>query len=57
MLEQLRSNKRKWCEHLGRMAGDRIPVLVMEYRPVGMRDVGRPRAKWVPEQVQDKPNC
>ena len=34
------------------MAGDRIPVLAMEYRPVGKRS----RAKKIPEQVQDETN-
>ena len=56
LLEQLRSEKRMWCEHLGRMTGDRIPVLAVEYRLVGKRDVGRARAKWVPEEVQDETN-
>ena len=46
LLERLRNNKRRWCEHLGRIADDRIPVLAMEYRPVRKRNVGRPRAKW-----------
>ena len=48
--EWLRSDK-KFCEHLGRIVGDRITVLAMEYRPVGKRDVEWPRAKWIPEQV------
>ena len=37
---------------MGSMAGDRFPVLAIEYRPVGKRHVGQPRVKWVPEQVQ-----
>ena len=42
LLEQVRSNKRSWCERLERIAGDRIRVLEMEYNPVGKREVGRP---------------
>ena len=56
LLEQLKSHKTRWCEHLGRMVGDKIPVVAMEYRLVGKRNVGWPRVKWVTEQVQDAPN-
>ncbi|KAJ4428905.1 hypothetical protein ANN_25899 [Periplaneta americana] len=56
LLEKLKRNNRRWCEHLQRMPNCRLPALAMGYKPKGKRDVGRPRAKWGPEQVQHEPN-
>lgn len=56
LLEKLKRNNRRWCEHLQRMPNYRLPALAMGYKPKGRRDVGRPRAKWAPEQVQHEPN-
>ena len=48
---QIEDHRRRWCEHLNGMADIRLPVPALGYHPTGMRDVGRPRRRWVPEQV------
>ncbi|KAJ4439205.1 hypothetical protein ANN_07324 [Periplaneta americana] len=46
-----------WRERVFRLWWEeRLPALAMRYKPKGKRDVGRPRAKWAPEQVQHEPN-
>ena len=44
--EKIEEYREKWRLHLKRMNGDRIPVVVNNYRPSGRRDVGRPRKRW-----------
>ena len=56
LLQKLTRNRIRWCEHLDRMPDNRLPAIAKNYRPAGRRDVGRPRAKWTPEQVQEEPN-
>lgn len=51
LLDTLRRNRQRWCEHLERMPNTRLPAIARDYRAVGRRDIGRPRAKWAPEQV------
>lgn len=36
----------RWHEHVERMSSDRVPRKLHNYRPVGRRDVGRPRRRW-----------
>ena len=49
--EKIIQNRRNWCSHLNRMPSGRIPLEAYNYRPTGKREVGRPRKRWVPEQV------
>lgn len=44
--ESIRRNKRnnrRWCRHLDRMSNNRLPVVALNYKAAGKRDVGRPR--------------
>jgi hypothetical protein len=43
--ERIQSRKIEWHEHLSRMEQHRI-AQVMFYKPVGYRDIGRPRRQW-----------
>ena len=49
--QKIEDHRRRWCEHLNCMPDIRLPVATMDYHPTGKRDVGRPRRRWVPEQV------
>jgi hypothetical protein len=49
--DKITENRRKWNENLNRMPEERLPVKAWKYKPKGRRDVGRPRKRWEPEQV------
>jgi hypothetical protein len=36
----------KWLQHLERMEQNRIPKLLLNYKPRGRRDQGRPCGRW-----------
>jgi hypothetical protein len=36
----------KWLQHLERMVQNRIPKLLLNYKPRGRRDQGRPCRRW-----------
>jgi hypothetical protein len=44
--ERVQSRKIKWHEHLSRMEQQGIAQQIMFYRPIGYRDIGRPRRRW-----------
>lgn len=44
--------RRRWWEHLQRMAEGRLPKAVWQHKPTGRRDVGWPRLRWVLKQAQ-----
>ena len=44
--EKVSESRLKWYEHVSRMSENRIPKLVLDYRPEGRRDRGRPRKRW-----------
>ena len=49
--EIISAYRRQWWDHLQRMTEDRLPKAALNYKAIGRRDVGRPRMRWVPEQV------
>ena len=38
--------KQSWINHLERMDNTRLPTHVLNYKPRGRRDRGRPRKRW-----------
>lgn len=44
--DKIKDYKRKWSEHLTRMADSRIPKRAYAHRERGRRSVGRPRKRW-----------
>lgn len=44
--EQLMEYRTNWKDHIRRMDNSRIPLQAYKYRPVGYRDIGRPRRRW-----------
>jgi len=43
--------KQNWINHLQRMDNNRLPKQVLNYKPRGRRDRGRPRKRW--QRVDD----
>ena len=46
MTEQIITQKQNWYTHLQRMNEERLPKIILNYRPTGRRDVGRPKTRW-----------
>lgn len=44
--EQIESYRNNWLYHVDRMSNSRLPKLLYQYRPIGRRDVGRPKKRW-----------
>ena len=49
--EIISAYRRQWWGHLQSMTDHRLPKAALNYKAIGRRDVGRPRMRWVPEQV------
>ncbi|KAJ4427825.1 hypothetical protein ANN_25590 [Periplaneta americana] len=47
-------NKTKWKDHVDRMAENRLPKKIMNYRPIGKRDLGRPRKRWLDDRDRNR---
>lgn len=47
LIDKISKHRNKWKEHLNRMPLERFPHQVLEYKPKGRREVGRPRQRSV----------
>ena len=45
----VKSKRMAWLDHVMRMEGKRIPKRVLEWKPTGKRNRGRPRKRWIDE--------
>jgi hypothetical protein len=43
----VKSKRMAWLGHVMRMEGERIPKRVLEWKPMGRRNRGRPRKRWI----------
>ena len=43
----VKSKRMAWLGHVMRMEGKRIPRRVLEWKPTGKRNRGRPRKRWI----------
>lgn len=46
LTEKIHQYRTKWREHVERMEEYRIPKLLLDYRPTGKRNIGRPKKRW-----------
>ena len=44
--ERTKSNKINWYHHVQRMDENRLSKIILQYKPQGRRDIGRPRQRW-----------
>ena len=49
----VKSNRIAWLEHVIRMEGKRISKRVLECKPTGRRNRGRPRKRWIEDIDED----
>jgi hypothetical protein len=46
LTERIENQKEKWHEHILRITADRLPKVLLNYKPTGYRNIGRPMARW-----------
>jgi hypothetical protein len=46
LTERIENQKENWHEHILRMTTDRLPEVLLNYKPRGYRNIGRPIARW-----------
>jgi hypothetical protein len=46
LTERTENQKENWHEHILRMTTDRLPTVLLNYKPRGYRNIGRPMARW-----------
>jgi hypothetical protein len=47
ILEVIEEKRLRWFGHVKRMPGNRLPLKVLEWEPVGTRRRGRPKERWI----------
>ena len=46
IVKQIKQYQKKWLQHVQRMDTNRLPKQVLQYKPKGRRNIGRPRKRW-----------
>jgi hypothetical protein len=49
----VKSKRMAWLGHVMRMDGERIAKRVLEWKPMGRRNRGRPRKRWIEDIEKD----
>ena len=49
----VKSKRMAWLGHVMRMEGKRVPKRVLEWKPTGRRNRGRPRKRWIEDIEED----
>ena len=49
----VKSKRMAWLGHVMRMEGKKIPKRVLEWKPTGRRNRGRPRKRWIEGMEED----
>jgi len=49
----VKSKRMVWLGHVMRMEGKRMPKRVLEWKPTGRRNRGRPRKRWIEDIEED----
>jgi hypothetical protein len=53
IVRYVKSQRMAWLGHVMRMEGERIPKRVREWKPMGRRNRGRPRKRWIEDIEKD----
>jgi hypothetical protein len=53
IVRYVKSKGMAWLGHVMRMEGETIPKRVLEWKPMGRRNIGRPRKRWIEEIEKD----
>jgi len=53
IMRSVNSKRIAWLGHVMRMEGKRIPKRVLEWKPTGRRNRGRPRKRWIEDIEED----
>jgi hypothetical protein len=53
IVRYVKRKRMAWLGHVMRMEGERIPKTVREWKPMGRRNRGRPRKRWVEDIEKD----
>jgi hypothetical protein len=54
ILEVTEEKRLRWCGHVKRMPGNRLPLKILEWEPEGTRRRGRHKERWSKAE-HDKP--
>jgi hypothetical protein len=46
LTERIDKQKEKWHKHILRMTTGRLPEVLLNYKPRGYRNIGRPISRW-----------
>ena len=46
IVKEIKQYQKKWLQHVQRLDTNRLPKQVLQYKPKGRRNVGRPRKRW-----------
>jgi hypothetical protein len=46
LTERIEKQKENWHEHILRITTDKLPKVLLNYKPGGYRNIGRPMARW-----------
>ncbi|KAJ4436535.1 hypothetical protein ANN_16566 [Periplaneta americana] len=52
LIKKAEEYRSSWSQHVQRMSNGRIPKQIMEYKPKGRRSLGRPRKRWIDQQIE-----
>jgi hypothetical protein len=53
IVRYVKSKRMAWLGHVMRMEGERIPKRVQQWKPMGRRNRGRPRERWIEDMEKD----
>jgi hypothetical protein len=56
ILTEIKSRRREWLGHVLRTESSRVSQQILDGRPEGKRSFGRPRLRWLDDDVNDLRN-
>jgi len=45
-VKEIKQYQEKWLQDVQRMDTNRLPKQALQYKPIGRRDIGRPKKRW-----------